>query len=72
MTKIKHLPSQAYEPYVPSKAAFVRPGGMDAYELPSRVGDQRHPYKPPSNGCVGVLKDRTSHTGQYQENRTGR
>lgn len=67
--KTKILPSQTYEPYVPSKAAFVRPEGLHAYELPSRVGDLRHPYKPPSNGCVGILKDRTSHSGQYEANK---
>ena len=67
--KTKILPSQAYEPYVPGRGTPIRPGGMDAYALPSRVGDIRHPYKPPSNGCVGILKDRTSHSGTYQENK---
>jgi hypothetical protein len=27
------------------------------------------PYKPPSNGCVGILKDRTSHSGMYEANK---
>ena len=68
MTKIKHIPGTRYETYVPTVAP-VRPGAEDALKLPSRIGDDRHPYKPPSNGCVGILKDRTSHSGTYQENK---
>ena len=54
--------------YVPNKPP-VRPGAEDALKLPSRIGDTRVPYKPPSNGCVGILKDRTSHSGQYEANK---
>ena len=46
--------------YVPSKPA-LRPGSEDALAVPSRIGDERVPYKPPSQGCVGILKDRTPH-----------
>lgn len=53
--------------YVPSKPP-VRAGAEDALKCPSRIGDERVPYKPPSQGCVGILKDRTSHTGIYAEN----
>ena len=62
-----YLPPQ-YEVYVPSKP-FVRPGSEDALKFPSLVNGERFPYKPPSQGCVGILKDRTSHTGMYQENK---
>lgn len=58
--KIKVIPGTAYETYVPTVAP-VRPGAEDALRMPSRIGDERIPYKPPSNGCVGVLKDRTPH-----------
>jgi hypothetical protein len=58
--KIKHVPGIRYETYKPTSAP-VRPGGEDAYKLPSLVGGERVPYKPPSNGCVGILKDRTPH-----------
>jgi hypothetical protein len=61
------LEMHARDVYVPSKPA-VRPGAEDALKLPSLVNGVRVPYKPPSNGCVGILKDRTSHTGVYQEN----
>jgi hypothetical protein len=53
--------------YVPSKPP-VRPGSEDALACPSLVNGVRVPYKPPSQGCVGILKDRTSHSGVYQEN----
>jgi hypothetical protein len=62
------LEMHAGDTYVPSKPP-VRPGAEDALKLPSLVNGIRVPYKPPSNGCVGILKDRTSHTGQYQENK---
>lgn len=62
------LEMHARDVYVPSKPA-VRPGSEDALKLPSLVGGVRVPYKPPSNGCVGILKDRTSHSGQYETNK---
>ena len=49
----------------------MRPGSQDAFTKPSLVGGERIPYKPPTQGCVGILKDRTSHTGVYQENKPG-
>ena len=57
----------SYETYVPNKP-FVRPGSEDALKCPSMVNGITVPYKPPSNGCVGILKDRTGPTGFYQEN----
>jgi hypothetical protein len=47
----------------------MRPGSQDAFTKPSMVNGITVPYKPPSNGCVGILKDRTSHSGQYETNK---
>ena len=65
------LQMHARDVYVPNKPP-VRPGSEDALKCPSLVNGERVPYKPPTQGCVGILKDRTSHTGVYQENLVGR
>ena len=53
-----------YAPYIPKKP-FVRPGSEDALKHPSLVNGARVPYKPPTQGCVGILKDRTPHSGVH-------
>lgn len=39
----------------------LRPGSQDAFNKPSLVGTTRVPYRAPTQGCVGVLKDNKPH-----------
>jgi hypothetical protein len=57
------------KPFQLNPSPVMRPGSQDAFTKPSMVNGIPVPYKPPSNGCVGILKDRTSHSGMYEANK---
>jgi hypothetical protein len=57
------------KPFQLNPSPVMRPGSQDAFTKPSMVNGIAVPYKPPSNGCVGILKDRTSHSGMYEANK---